>query len=140
MQRTKISAKLLLGMTAWAVCGCVAVEPPPAPPAPSGRQAGVVEPRIVQSPAREALGATAADETTPASTPAAGDGRRQRPKARPVRPERGREPSTGQLPPVPVVPAVPPDVCALAEQYGRWRPGSPEARICREAYRRGRRH
>jgi hypothetical protein len=27
-----------------------------------------------------------------------------------------------------------PDVCALGRQYGGWRPGSPEATICKEAY------
>ncbi|MFI2426576.1 hypothetical protein ACH5A7_21185 [Streptomyces sp. NPDC018955] len=27
-----------------------------------------------------------------------------------------------------------PDVCALGRQYGGWRPDSPEATICEEAY------
>ncbi|MET9191145.1 hypothetical protein ABZX63_38635 [Streptomyces tendae] len=26
------------------------------------------------------------------------------------------------------------DVCSLGKQYGGWRPGSPEARICEDAY------
>ncbi|MET9745443.1 hypothetical protein ABZZ92_07015 [Streptomyces ardesiacus] len=28
------------------------------------------------------------------------------------------------------------DVCSLGKQYGGWRPGSPEARICEQAYGR----
>ncbi|WP_175411774.1 hypothetical protein [Streptomyces sp. TRM64462] len=37
--------------------------------------------------------------------------------------------------PVPA-PVTVPDVCGLAERYGGWRPGSREARACREAARR----
>ncbi|MFF3324813.1 hypothetical protein [Streptomyces sp. NPDC002889] len=38
------------------------------------------------------------------------------------------------MPSVPPVPAVGRDVCALGEGYGGWRPDSPGARICRDAY------
>ncbi|MET7621392.1 hypothetical protein [Streptomyces sp. NPDC005408] len=124
-----------------ALSGCVAVEPRPAPPPPppNDRPAQVVEPQIVQSPAREVLEPPATP--TPA---AAGPGERPRPRppepgaaeppARPHRkPERPGRPERPVKPAAPA-PVVRPDVCALGEGYGRWRPGSPEARICREVH------
>ncbi|MFV0137252.1 hypothetical protein ACLGIH_29350 [Streptomyces sp. HMX87] len=71
--------------------------------------------------------------------------RRERPEAREAAPPASRKPRVE----APAVPALPPapeavgggaggnaDVCALGRQYGRWRPDSPQARICEQAYGR----
>lgn len=126
--------------------GCVAVKPRPAPAAPlpppgSGRPAQVGEPQIGQDPAREDLAPPAAEKTTP---PAAGDAPRDRSRPGPAKPVTAEPPARPHEMPArpgrpvePVTPApvvVPPGVCALSEDYGHWRPGSTEARICREVY------
>ncbi|MFI1226369.1 MULTISPECIES: hypothetical protein [unclassified Streptomyces] len=157
MQRTRIAAKLLVGVAVTAVSGCVSVEPG-APPSPRPGVAGPVQdvaPQIVQPPAREALevvpepSPSAARPSSPAP-PAAGspaDGRRTGPggAARPREPVDPRQRRTPhRVPDVPsvTVPAVPrspgggADVCALGRGYGGWPAGSPQARICSETYGR----
>ncbi|TQK43191.1 hypothetical protein FBY35_4644 [Streptomyces sp. SLBN-118] len=126
--------------------GCVTVEPPPAPPPSpppgSGLPAQVVEPQIAQEPAREALAPPSAEKTTPPAARADDAARGQGPL--PPKPDhaegpalpRGRpaRPGTPARPVAPVPTVVPPNVCELSQDYGHWRPGSPEARICREVY------
>ncbi|MDQ0944983.1 hypothetical protein QFZ67_006688 [Streptomyces sp. V1I1] len=140
MHRPKTTAKVLAGVAVWAVSGCVAVqpEPVPAPPSHSGRPAQAVAPQIVQRPAREVLAPppltaplaqTAAPPAEPA--PAARHMPNEQPTSPPPKPRTAEPPA---LPPLRPLPAVGPDVCALGESYGRWRPGSPESRICQEAY------
>ncbi|WP_406404007.1 hypothetical protein OH805_32010 [Streptomyces sp. NBC_00879] len=151
MHRTRTT--VLAGMAAFALSGCVvltgcvAVEPrpapaPPLPPPGSGRPAQVVGPQRVPDPAREALAPPAAEKTAPPaaiedaprkpSRPGPAKPATAKPAARPrdmpARPARPTKP----VAPVPV--GVPPGVCALSEDYGHWRPGSTEARICREVY------
>ncbi|WSN69432.1 hypothetical protein OG467_37265 [Streptomyces sp. NBC_01361] len=153
MHRSTTSAALLLTVaaTAAAVSGCVSVrqpEPPavspsapaaPAAPRPDGR----AEPQVVQAPAREALDRMG--RTPPAHSPSPEPTRAPRPPqpprqeaprrsgpdhaTRPVAPA-PRHPHTA----APAAPGVPGDVCALGNQYGKWNPDSPEARICRETY------
>jgi hypothetical protein len=130
-------------MAVWAVSGCVAVEPQPVPASPShsGRPAQAVEPQIVQRPAREVLAPppltsppaeTAAPPSVPA--PAARHMPNERPKPPPPKP-RPPKPRTAEPPTLPSLrPLTAVDVCALGESYGHWRPGSPESRICQEAY------
>ncbi|WP_282793313.1 hypothetical protein [Streptomyces sp. CC224B] len=48
---------------------------------------------------------------------------RQRPPRRPEKPSRPPAQARGET-----------DICALGERFGRWRPDSPEAVICREVY------
>jgi hypothetical protein len=142
VHRPKTTAKVLAGVAVWAVSGCVAVQPQPvpAPPSHSGRPAQAVEPQIVQRPAREVLAPppltsppakTAAPPSAPA--PAARHMPNQQPKFPPPK-TRPPKPRTAEPPALRPLPAVGPDVCALGESYGRWRPGSPESRICQEAY------
>ncbi|MGI5400426.1 hypothetical protein ACQEVG_13400 [Streptomyces sp. CA-135486] len=137
-------------MAAWAAAtGCVTVQARPAPPQPpSGRPAEVVEPQIVQGPAHEVLKppavdtVNAVDETTahppqPIAEPLTREGAEPRPpKPRAV--ERPAPPRRPPTPPAPPAPVVGPDICALGESYGHWRPDSPEARICPQVYPRNR--
>ncbi|MFI0947408.1 hypothetical protein ACH4Q9_15410 [Streptomyces sp. NPDC021086] len=147
-----------------ALTGCTTVRGPAAadPSAVGARSSaprpdGPAEPRVVQAPAREALemiGPSPTPERTteprrtkapapPAARhrlPAAGAAE-QRPAA-PAAPEHTRAPAPHR----PRVPELPggsgegtggkADVCSLGKQYGGWRPGSPEARICEQAYGR----
>ncbi|MFE6986272.1 hypothetical protein [Streptomyces griseus] len=157
MQRTRITAKLLVGLAVTTVSGCVSVEPGAAPPPRPGVAGPVqdVAPQIVQPPAREALevvpdpGPPTARPPSPAP-PAAGSpaaSRRTGPAG--TAPPRKRadppSPRTPHRPPgvpavtVPALPRVPgggTDVCALGRGYGGWPAGSPEARICSETYGR----
>ncbi|MFE1024873.1 hypothetical protein ACFW5I_09955 [Streptomyces sp. NPDC058818] len=128
------------------------------------RPDGPSEPRVVQAPAREAL--EMIGPSGPSRTPdhASGEPRRtaspeaappqrkppatrarpeQRPRtAHPGAPEReqGRERSRVEVPDVPRPTGrgtgENTDVCSLGRQYGGWRPGSPEAVICEQAYGR----
>ncbi|MEU9523063.1 hypothetical protein [Streptomyces sp. NPDC048224] len=124
------------------------------------RPEGPAEPRVVQAPAREALEMIG---PSPTAERAAGAPRRSKPPTastaphdppaarapgrRPVRPappEHTRAPDTARPRPRPRVPDLPgtsgagsggkADVCSLGKQYGGWRPGSPESRICEQAY------
>ncbi|MFM9615352.1 hypothetical protein ACKI18_42535 [Streptomyces niveiscabiei] len=104
---------------------------------------------MIQAPAREAL-----DMVAPARTEAPARHRAAEPT--PVPAARGREEAGAREKAHPRRPAVPhkpagprieipdvesevrrqADVCALGRQYGGWREGSPEARICDQAYGR----
>lgn len=157
MQRTRITAKLLVGLAVTAVSGCVSVEPGAVPsPRPGATGPGQdVAPQIVQPPAREAL-EVVPDPSPPAARPsssappAAGSpaearrtgpagAARPRERADPPRPRTPRRVPDVPSATVPAVPRVPgggADVCALGRGYGGWPAGSPEARICEEAYGR----
>ncbi|MFG2681007.1 hypothetical protein [Streptomyces sp. NPDC048392] len=165
VHRTTTTATLLVTVAVSALTGCTTVRgPAPAEPSAAGahssapRPDGPAEPRVVQAPAREALEmigpSPAPDRTTaeprrtkapaappPPHDPPAARAPEHRP-ARPAAPERTRAPATSR----PGVPGLPrasghgtgenPDVCSLGKRYGGWRPGSPEARICEQAYGR----
>ncbi|MEU6837273.1 hypothetical protein ABZ941_18705 [Streptomyces rubiginosohelvolus] len=158
MQRTRITAKLLVGLAVTAVSGCVSVAPgsvssPPPGPGATG-PAQDVAPQIVQPPAREGL-EVVPDPTRPAARPSspappaagsptetrrAGPAGAARPPERADPPQR-RVPDRAPRVPSVAVPALPrvpggADVCALGRGYGGWPAGSPQARICSEAYGR----
>ncbi|MFI1017702.1 hypothetical protein [Streptomyces sp. NPDC020965] len=154
------TSKILLGTAVWAVsglalAGCVTVQPrsspPLAPPARSESPAPVVGPRIAQGPGRAVLAPAppartvdppaprpprrtwsprpraAAEPTAPRPVPAAPPPRARKPEPRQQQPRaRGTRHRI-------------PDVCALGERYGSWRPDSAAARLCREALRDARR-
>ncbi|MFI7316595.1 hypothetical protein [Streptomyces venezuelae] len=146
-----------------AVTGCTSVERPSGPgptaataPQPAPRTDGEQRPKVVQAPAREALqrmdpprspsprksdgGPDAASKADPSAPPPSRTHRpAQRPgtaAASPVRRPVAARPDAGATRPAPAgVPAAPvTDVCALGETYGKWRPDSPEAVICRDTY------
>ncbi|WP_123622293.1 hypothetical protein [Streptomyces sp. SAI-097] len=159
VHRTTTTATLLVTVAVSALTGCTTVSgPAPADPSAPGarssapRPEGPAEPRVVQAPAREALemiGPSPSSEHT-------GEPRRTRPPAAPHRPPATRAPAPRPARPAPPAhtrapepsrPRVPDlprvsgegtggkaDVCSLGKQYGGWRPGSPEARICEQAY------
>ncbi|MFG3208136.1 hypothetical protein [Streptomyces tendae] len=163
VHRTTTTATLLVTVAVSALTGCTTVRgPAAADPSAAGarssapRPDGPAEPRVVQAPAREALemiGPSPSPEradgtprrTKPPAAPSpAAHAPEQRP-ARPAAPEHTRAPATPRPGPrVPDLPGSPPgdrtggkaDVCSLGKQYGGWRPGSPEARICEDAYGR----
>ncbi|CAL9643360.1 hypothetical protein SUDANB150_06375 [Streptomyces sp. enrichment culture] len=165
VHRTTTTATLLVTVAVSALAGCTTVRgPAAADPSAAGarssapRPDGPAEPRVVQAPAREALemiGPSLAPErpggepsrTKPPAAPSAPHrapvdrAPEQRP-ARPAAPEPTRAPATSR-PRVPELPGLSgggtggkADVCSLGKQYGGWRPGSPEARICEHAYGR----
>ncbi|MFD9820858.1 hypothetical protein [Streptomyces violascens] len=148
MHRTRNALRLMTAVAALTVCGCVSgcvsvdarttpTRPPAAPPArpPGG---GAPQTQIVQAPAREALNSVMPPDAPSPSPPPP-------PKAeQPDAPRHHHHPRAEQPEHHPAAPrkrhprpAPPPasgDICALGEGYGGWRPDSPEARICREAY------
>ncbi|QNP62189.1 hypothetical protein [Streptomyces genisteinicus] len=151
MQRTKTTAGTILTvLAAWATAGCVSVpagpppSPAPAPASPAPRQAA--GPQILPGPARQALEAALPE---PAAVPAgrpgrpAAAGRTTSPAAagqstappRSTPPERAA-PAPPHLPHVPGLrlPRGREDVCGLGESLGGLRPGSAEARACREGH------
>ncbi|MEU6551831.1 hypothetical protein ABZ915_16335 [Streptomyces sp. NPDC046915] len=159
MHRTTTTAALLATVAVSALSGCVTVQRPPTSGPPPGtapsqtsasRPDGSTRPRIVQAPAREALemvgpsrrpGRPAAP--TPHRPPAPPVPRQQPPRVtRPQPPRKPPEQPRGKIPgasksvPDSAPRSLPknPDVCALGKQYGGWRPGSPEAVICDQAY------
>ncbi|MEV1046313.1 hypothetical protein [Streptomyces sp. NPDC049916] len=160
MQRTTITARLLVGLAVTAASGCVSVTPPAGPPGaprPPGTAAPVqdVAPQIVQPPAREALevveDAAPPAALPPAPAPPATSGARSDPGRAGPPPARDRGDPPRRAPArVPVAPPVvvpsPPalrlsggrgaDVCALGRAFGDWSPGSRQARICEQAYGR----
>ncbi|MET8977215.1 hypothetical protein ABZX85_16490 [Streptomyces sp. NPDC004539] len=153
MHRTTTTATLLVTVAASALTGCVTVQHhPPAPGAsavpsvpPLPRPDGNARTRVIQAPAREALDMVAPSRTAPAprrrgaeatQVPAAREResvpeRRVRPQ-RPVTPDEPRI----EIPDVESEVRRQADVCALGRQYGGWREGSAEARICDQAYGR----
>ncbi|MFY0513545.1 hypothetical protein ACOMD4_24630 [Streptomyces anulatus] len=157
MQRTRITANLLVGLTVTAISGCVSVEPRalPSPRPGATGPAQDVAPQIVQSPAREVLEAVP-DPSPPAALPSSpappavgspseaprtGPAGASRPRER-ADPPGSRTPrrATGvpsvTVPALPRVPAGGADVCALGRGYGGWPAGSPESRICSGTYGR----
>ncbi|MFJ2223143.1 hypothetical protein ACIOFY_24270 [Streptomyces anulatus] len=157
MQRTRITATLLVGLTVTAVSGCVSVEPRalPSPPPGATGPAQDVAPQIVQSPAREVLEAVP-DPSPPAALPSspappASASPSEAPRTGPAgasRPRERADPPGSRTPrrvtgvPSVTVPALPrvgaggTDVCALGRGYGGWPAGSPESRICSGTYGR----
>lgn len=157
MQRTRITANLLLGLTVTAISGCVSVEPRalPSPRPGTTGPAQDVAPQIVQSPAREVLEAVP-DPSPPAalpssSAPPAVASPSEAPRTGPAgasRPRERADPPGSRTPrrvtglPSVAVPALPhvgvggTDVCALGRGYGGWPAGSPESRICSGTYGR----
>ncbi|MFD3311464.1 hypothetical protein [Streptomyces sp. NPDC058694] len=158
MHRTATTATLLVTVAVSAVSGCVTVQRPLAPGAPSGPAPsseplpdGRAEPQIVQAPAREALEMIGPSRrpSAPASTPrrtvpSAPAAAPAAPAAPPRRaaadPPRHPEPQRPERPAVPRQPRatapVTADVCALGRQYGGWNPDSPQATICKDVYGR----
>ncbi|MFB7479620.1 hypothetical protein ACFUEM_08270 [Streptomyces anulatus] len=159
MQRTRITANLLVGLTVTAISGCVSVEPRalPSPRPGATGPAQDVAPQIVQSPAREVLEAvpdpspSAALPSSPAppavasppEAPRTGPAGASRPWER-ADPPGPRTPRRVTGVPSVTVPALPrvgvgvggTDVCALGRGYGGWPAGSPESRICSGTYGR----
>ncbi|CAL9582442.1 hypothetical protein SUDANB6_05093 [Streptomyces sp. enrichment culture] len=164
VHRTTTTATLLITVAVSALTGCVTLQRPPATPAtptaPSApRPDGAPEPRIVQAPAREALGRTgpsrpaepppSAPRSTPPSAavpPREPSAARPEPRPRPARPERRKPSPRAPQRPRAALPGVTgpagrgapgtADVCSLGRTYGGWRADSPEAVICRQAYGR----
>ncbi|MEV6549437.1 hypothetical protein AB0M57_12055 [Streptomyces sp. NPDC051597] len=150
MHRTRTAVRLLVGVAALAVSGCVTVEhgpapgPPPTPGRPATGQADRnVRPQVVQAPVREALEAALPPDPaprTPAAHPAPAPVPRPRAHPPAPRPHPHPHPRPAPHPAVPRVPAPPPiigdDVCDLGRSLGGWRPDSPEARICEGTYGR----
>ncbi|MGW2078909.1 hypothetical protein ACWCOW_18515 [Streptomyces sp. NPDC001939] len=113
----------------------------PAAPRPDGR----ADPQVVQAPVREALDRMG--RTPPAHAPSAEPTPVPR-SPQPPRHEASHRSGPGHAarpaapPPhhshtaAPVAPGLAGEVCALGNQYGKWNPDSPEARICRETYGR----
>ncbi|MEU0969293.1 hypothetical protein ABZ357_29245 [Streptomyces sp. NPDC005917] len=155
MHRTTTTAALLVTVTVSALSGCVTIQRPAAPGPPPGtapsqpsvpRPDGSAEPRVVQAPVKEALEMVGpprpAHRATPtaAHTPAAPPPAHHRtPAPRAAEPHPHPHPHRGPQADIPDLSrSVPkaPDVCALGRQYGGWRAGSPEARICEQTYGR----
>ncbi len=163
VHRTTTTATLLVTVAVSVLTGCTTVPgPTPAGPAAGGarssapRPGGPAEPRAVQAPAREALEMIAPDPTpdhpsgTPRPTPPTAapspaeppptDTRPApaRPRAHPETPERTRERRRPKPPEAPRTTGGGTggnaDVCSLGKRYGGWHPGSPESRICEQAY------
>ncbi|MFD4022377.1 hypothetical protein ACFWRV_02510 [Streptomyces sp. NPDC058576] len=152
MQRTRITAKLLVGLAVTTVSGCVSVEPGAVPPPRPGATGPVqdVAPQIVQPPAREAL-EVVPDPSPPTARPPSpeppaearrtGPAGAARPQERadppaPRKPRRVPDVPSVTVPAVPRVPGGGTDVCALGRGYGGWPAGSRAARICSETYGR----
>ncbi|MFF9815769.1 hypothetical protein [Streptomyces sp. NPDC014006] len=149
MHRTTATAALLVTVAASALSGCVTVQRPPAsgPPVSSTRSPspsvprpdGDGEQRIVQAPAREALESVGPSRRpVHAEPPAPRPRHRHQQTPRHASPPGHRRPQArrAKIPDVPDVARRNADVCALGEQYGGWRPDSPEARICKQTYGR----
>ncbi|MFI1393977.1 hypothetical protein [Streptomyces sp. NPDC020681] len=135
MHRTSTTATVLVGVAAWAVSGCVAVQPGPVPGPPSqgGRPAQVAEPQIVPDPAREVLEPPPVAPSTSAPAPPPETGKP--PATRPHKPRTAADmpPSRQPSPPPVLLPEFRAKVCELAEGYGGWEPDSPQAHTCRKA-------
>ncbi|MGV2915483.1 hypothetical protein [Streptomyces alfalfae] len=151
---TTAAAALLLSVAVpAAVSGCVSVEQPGGsgptaataqPSAPPPRTDARSRDRAEQPPAREVLERMGPPRPhpprspVPATRPSAPPPRSDQPAPPPARRPPAARPDTGatRAVPAPPAPAAPrTDVCALGETYGGWQPGSPQAVICREAYR-----
>ncbi|MFJ5274363.1 hypothetical protein [Streptomyces sp. NPDC088358] len=155
MHRTTTTATLLVTVAATALAGCVTVQrpstpgPPIAPSLPSPRPDDRAGERVVQAPAREAL-----EFVGPPRKPAPGPSRdvagqnpaaptqaapqvpapRHAPVAPHLRPKPHRPAHHAAAPAPAAKPPKAQDVCALGRKYGGWKPGSPEAVICKGTY------
>ncbi|AXQ58341.1 hypothetical protein D0C37_29545 [Streptomyces koyangensis] len=153
VHRTRTTAALLATVAVTTVAGCVTVDRPPGPGSPTGRSPAATsttagehaEPQIERDPARESLRRVGEEPTGTATRP---------PRPRPTKAAPPPRPAAPALPapvrpdpaPTPVAPPLPrarppaapdpaiPGVCALGRQYGKWPPGSPQSRICEDAY------
>ncbi|MET9826913.1 MULTISPECIES: hypothetical protein [Streptomyces] len=159
MHRTATTATLLVTVAVSALAGCTTVRGPGvADPSAAGprssapRPDGPVDPRAVQAPAREALEMIGPSPSS-STDRATGESRRPKPSttapapparapeqraARPAAPDRAPAPSRSKAPDPPRTSGGDAgknaDVCSLGKRYGGWRPGSPEAQICDQAY------
>ncbi|MGQ4512804.1 hypothetical protein [Streptomyces sp. DW26H14] len=136
----------------------------PRPGAAAAQRSGQdVRPQIVQAPLREALNIAQPPSPSTASPPTTGGRTAQQtapgtaePRPRDPAPARnprarlfgstrgeggvhgqgyGQSGGQGARHPAPhALPSSAAGVCALGETYGHWSPGSPQARICHEAY------
>ncbi|MCX4678712.1 hypothetical protein OG413_25965 [Streptomyces sp. NBC_01433] len=151
MHRTRITAKILVGVAVTAVSGCVSVEPSAElPPRPGvGRPVQDVAPQIMQPPAREALEALPDPTPSPSAAAPPSDASTGAPPGTPRVAPRQREAADppGQRAPlqlprvprpepraVPRTPATGAGVCALGRGYGGWPAGSPQSTICQQTY------
>ncbi|WUO33767.1 hypothetical protein OHT21_39585 [Streptomyces sp. NBC_00286] len=153
MHRTTNTATLLITVAVSALSGCVTIQHPPAPgaPTPSSRPSArhpevESDQHLVQAPAQEALDrvgpprrpSTSTATPRPAVPPSPTTAPRQTPSGPPKTPEPPRpeqRPTRRDLPRVPDRPGrADPGVCDLGRKYGRWQPDSPEATICRDTY------
>ncbi|WP_327270196.1 hypothetical protein OG233_27695 [Streptomyces sp. NBC_01218] len=145
MQRNRMTAAVLVGLAVATVSGCVTVDPggPRTPPPPSNGPVQEVEPQIGQPPGREALDALPRD----APSASARSERAPAPVSRPRPPRSGGTPPAAHPPPrpaaplpevrvsgLPRVPVSGQNVCALGRGFGGWSAGSPQSRICDQAY------
>ncbi|GAA2255365.1 hypothetical protein GCM10010232_50810 [Streptomyces amakusaensis] len=163
--RVPVKVLLLMTVWAvsWpALSGCVTVEARPRHAVPADGPPPVARPQIArQGPAREMLHAPPgkpAARPGPGTAGAAEPGRPAAPPPVPMPVPRAVAPPAAEprarrraAPPAAPAPvpvrrtprpapstrsAAQPDVCALTEAYGGWRPGGAESRMCREAYGR----
>lgn len=138
--------KLLVGVAVTALSGCVAVDPQPSAPAlpETSRPTQDLAPQIIRPPVRDTLEALPdAKPSSPASrraAPTPPTARREGPPPQQHLPGPARAQPRRIAPPAPA-PALPTpvtgaDLCALGRGYGHWPAGSPQSRICDNAYGR----
>lgn len=159
VHRTSTTTTLLVTVAAAALSGCVTVQRPLAPVTPAAsslpptpRPDGTAGRQAAQAPAREAL-ERVGSSPSPSPDPSTPAGRTRTPvvpspvKKRqnpPATRSPGRRAPSQPAAPRPAHPSPrtqsplprPADPCALGRQYGGWKPDSPEARICGQAYGR----
>ncbi|MFW6693077.1 hypothetical protein [Streptomyces sp. MAR4 CNX-425] len=161
MRSTPAAGTLLTGLTTLtAVAGCVAVSPEtgpgarPAPgtarpvPAASGLPVAPLpghellatvgptpRPPRVMPPSRAAGSGAARPDTPAADGPPPPPARTPAPRPAPARPARTAPPAATPPPPAASGGAAG-DLCALAGDYGRWKPGGREAAACAEYFER----
>ncbi|MEU1379705.1 hypothetical protein ABZ429_06535 [Streptomyces albidoflavus] len=154
VHRTRTAAALLATVAVTALSGCVTVDRPPGTGSPTGRSPATAptsagehaEPQIERSPARESLRRVGEEPTGTATRPPRPRPTKAAPPPRPAtpappppaRPDPAPAPAAPPAPRAkpPTAPPVNPGVCALGRQYGKWPPGSPQSRICEDAYGR----
>ncbi|WP_406458852.1 hypothetical protein OG782_04800 [Streptomyces sp. NBC_00876] len=139
--------RLLAGVAVTALSGCVSVQPQPSAPAHPGssRPAQDLAPQIGRPPVRDTLEALPDPKPSPsaarraaAAPPAAGRAAPQAPQQHRPGPAHPQPRRAAPPAPVPVLPkpVTGADVCALGRGYGHWPAGSPQSRICDDAYGR----
>ncbi|WDV33829.1 hypothetical protein OIM90_28940 [Streptomyces sp. AD16] len=150
MHRTRTAAALLATVAVTALAGCVTVDRPAGPGSPTGRSPPP-PPQPGNTPSRRSNGprpvrvCAASGRSPPARLHghrAPGPRRRLPAPAGGARPSRSRAAGAGPRRPArsPGQAAggspADPGVCALGHQYGKWPQGSPQSRICEDAYGR----